>query len=82
MQTLDMQNDWLASANEPSLPDPIELADALWESVMSDGYEPALSTVKKDELDRRVIAHKANPTDVIPAGKVFADIRRQIAKDK
>src|SRR5215218_220390 len=39
------------------LPERLDLLDALWESVIAEGYEPPLTSAQADELDRRLQAH-------------------------
>ena len=53
-----------AAKNLP-LPERLELLDALWESIIEDGYEPPLTTAQAEELDRRLKAHEENPDDVV-----------------
>lgn len=43
----------------------IELVEALWESIIQDGYEPELTTAQAEELDHRLAAHEKNPEDVV-----------------
>jgi putative addiction module component (TIGR02574 family) len=52
----------------------IELVDALWESIVQDGYQPELTTAQAEELDRRVAAHEKNPDDVVAWETVKADL--------
>jgi len=44
----------------------VELIDALWETVAAEGYEPPLTQLQAEELDRRLAAHRRHPEDVIP----------------
>jgi putative addiction module component (TIGR02574 family) len=58
----------------------IKLVEALWDSIIQDGYEPELTTAQADELDRRLIAHEKNPDDVVPWEKVKADLESKYGK--
>ena len=60
-----MTTNILESAKSLPLPDRLELVDALWESIVQEGYEPELTTAQAQELDRRLEAHNKNPDDVI-----------------
>ncbi|HJP93746.1 MAG TPA: addiction module protein [Pyrinomonadaceae bacterium] len=53
-----------AAKNLPLL-ERLELLDALWESIIEDGYDPPLTKAQEEELDRRLKAHKQNPDDVV-----------------
>jgi len=60
-----MSANLIEAAKTLSLPERIELLDALWESIVEEGYEPPLTHAQADELDRRFEAHRKNPDDVI-----------------
>jgi putative addiction module component (TIGR02574 family) len=77
-----MQTELLESAVELPLPERVELAEALWESVVAEGYVPPLTGAQSEELDRRLAAHRANPGDVVPASEVFGQLRERISKGK
>jgi putative addiction module component (TIGR02574 family) len=53
-----------AAKNLP-LPERLELLDAVWESIIEDGYDPPLTSAQAEEIDRRLEAHKRNPDDVV-----------------
>ena len=64
--TLAYMNSQLVNdARELPLAEQIELIDALWESVVKQGYEPPLTPEQSVELDRRLEAHQRNPDDVV-----------------
>ena len=48
-----MNADLLEAAKALPLPERIELAEALWESITGEGHEPPLTPAQADELDRR-----------------------------
>jgi putative addiction module component (TIGR02574 family) len=52
----------------------IELAEALWESIVQDGYQPELTTAQAEELDRRGAAHEKNPDYVVAWETVKTDL--------
>lgn len=53
--------------------DRIALATAIWESVEAEPHSSVLTDAKRDELDRRLADHAANPDDVIPWEVVKAE---------
>ena len=55
------------------LPERMELVEVLWESIVTEGYEPPLTDAQAAELDRRLEAHRRNPTDVIRWEQIKAD---------
>lgn len=54
----------IEAAKNLSLPERLELMDALWESIVEEGYEPPITEAQAEELDRRLEAHKQDPDDV------------------
>ena len=58
----------------------IELVEAVWESIIQDGYEPELTTAQAEELDRRLAAHEKNPDDVVPWETVKAGLDSKYGK--
>ena len=58
-----MSTSILDTAKSLPLSERIELAEALWESIIRDGYEPELTSAQAEELDRRLAAHEKNPDD-------------------
>lgn len=45
--------------------DQIELVQTVWDRLVDSGWQPELSDELRDELDRRLDAHEANPQNVI-----------------
>ena len=70
----------LDTARSLPLSERIELAEALWESIIQDGYEPELTTAQAEELDRRLSAHEKHPDDVGAWGTVKADLESKYGK--
>lgn len=51
----------------------IALAQEILDSVLAEQPPPPLSDVKRQELERRLAAHKADPSDVVPWQQVEAE---------
>ena len=62
-----------AAKNLP-LPERLELLDAVWESIIEDGYDPPLTTAQAEEIDRRLKAHEQNPNDVVEWNTIKAEL--------
>jgi putative addiction module component (TIGR02574 family) len=60
-----MSTNVLEAARSLPLPERLALLDALWESIIEEGYDPPITSAQAEELDRRLEAHKRNPEDVI-----------------
>jgi putative addiction module component (TIGR02574 family) len=76
-----MQTQLLQSVTALPLAERVELAEAIWESIAEDGYEPELSHEQRAELDRRIAAHEANPGDVVSWDEVKTDILKKLNRD-
>ena len=70
----------LDTAKSLPLPERIELVEALWESIVTEGYEPELTTAQADELDRRLAAHKQNPDDVVAWETIKSNLDSRFGK--
>lgn len=75
-----MSTSILDTAKSLPLSERIELVEALWESIIQDGYEPELTTTQAEELDRRLAAHEKNPDDVVAWETVKADLESKYRK--
>ncbi len=75
-----MSTNILDTARSLPLSERIELVEALWESIIQDGYEPEVTTEQAEELDRRLAAHKKNPDDVVAWETVKADLESKYGK--
>lgn len=60
-----------------SLEDQLELAFRLWDQIVESGWQPELTDELKAELDRRLAAFKADPTNVLTWEQVLAHVRRK-----
>lgn len=70
----------LDTAKSLPLSERIELAEALWESIIQDGYEPEVTTAQAEELDRRLAANEKNPDDVVAWETVKSDLETKYGK--
>ena len=60
-----MKTQLLQQASVLDIDEQIELAEAIWDGIVSRGLVPSLTEAQKLELDRRLADHLANPNDVI-----------------
>ena len=72
-----MNTELLSTAKVLPLPERIELAEALWDSITEEGYEPPLSPAQATELDRRIEEHRREPQSAIPWEQVRAELERK-----
>ena len=77
-----MQTDLLETASKLPVQERIELAEALWESVVNEGNTPATPNSQIAELERRLQAHQEIPNDTVPADQVFSETRKRISESK
>lgn len=77
-----MQTDLLETASRLPVHERIELAEALWESVVTEGNPPATPKSQIDELERRLKAHQQSPNDTVLADQVFSEARKRISEGK
>jgi putative addiction module component (TIGR02574 family) len=59
----------------------LELLDALWESIVEEGYEPPLNTAQAVEIDRRLKAHQRNPDDVVGWQAIKTELDSKFERD-
>ncbi len=59
----------------------LELVEELWESIAAEAERDAdvlpLTDAQKEELDRRIVAHRADPSRVVPWQEVRKELRRE-----
>lgn len=67
-----MNTQLLQQARVLDIDEQIELAEAIWDGIVSRGAAPPLTDAQKMELDRRLADHLANPNDVVPWSEVKA----------
>jgi putative addiction module component (TIGR02574 family) len=68
------------TAKKLPLAERIELIEALWESIAQDGYEPPLTPEQASELDRRLDAHRRDPSNVVSWESIKEDLRNDYSK--
>jgi len=64
------------------LPERIELAEALWESITQEGYEPPLTPAQAAELDRRLEEHRRDPQSAIPWEQLKTELEQKHGRPK
>ena len=77
-----MQTDLLETASKLPVQERIELAEALWDSVVTEGNPTATPSSQIDELERRLQEHQESPNDTLPADQVFSEARKRISEGK
>jgi putative addiction module component (TIGR02574 family) len=77
-----MNTDLLTTAKALPLPERIELAEALWDSITQDGYDPPLTAAQEAEIDHRLEEHRRNPQSAIPWEQVKADLEQKYSRPK
>jgi putative addiction module component (TIGR02574 family) len=56
-----------------SVEDRIALALAIWDSIAAEPHPPLLTEAQRQELQRRLDDHQANPEDVVPWEQIKAE---------
>jgi putative addiction module component (TIGR02574 family) len=56
-----------------SIEDRIALAMAIWDSIAAEPHRPLLTEAQRQELQRRLDDHQANPDDVVPWEQIKAE---------
>jgi putative addiction module component (TIGR02574 family) len=56
-----------------SVPERIALAQASWDSIPAETHPPLLTEAQRQELQRRIDDHEANPDDVVPWEQIKAE---------
>jgi putative addiction module component (TIGR02574 family) len=72
----------LQAAKALPLPERIELAEALWEDIAEEGYEPPVTPAQAAELDRRLEEHRRNPQTGIPWEQVKAELEEKYRRPR
>ncbi len=63
-----------------SIEDRIALAQAIWDSIAAEPHPPLLTEAQRQELQRRLDDHQANPNDVVPWEQVKAEALARFRK--
>jgi len=58
----------------------IALANAIWDSIGEQSHSPLITEPQRQELERRLTEHQANPNDVIPWEQIRADALKRFQK--
>jgi putative addiction module component (TIGR02574 family) len=58
------------------LEDQVEFVQRVWDHIVESGWQPSLTNEQKAELDRRLNAYQADPTQVFTWAEVLAHLRR------
>lgn len=69
-----MSTNVLNAAKNLPLPERLALLDALWESIIEEGYDPPITSAQAEELDQRLKAHERDPEDVVDWNTVKAEL--------
>ena len=70
----DMSSNVLNAAKNLPLPERLALLDALWESIIEEGYDPPVTSAQLEEIDQRLRAHERSPEDVIDWKTIKAEL--------
>jgi putative addiction module component (TIGR02574 family) len=76
-----MSTNVLQAAKNLPLLERLELLDALWESIVEEGYEPPLTNAQADEIDHRLKAHQLNPDDVVDWKTIKTELDSKFGRD-
>lgn len=60
--------------------DRLTLAQQLWDSLSEEVMRLPLTPAQRQEVDRRLEAHRANPQAAIPWEQVEAEVRARLAR--
>ena len=66
----------IQAARQWSVDDRLELVFGLWDQLVEDGWRPEPTDELVAELDRRMAAHEADPTNVRTWEQVLERVRR------
>jgi putative addiction module component (TIGR02574 family) len=69
-----MSTNVLEAAKSLPLPERLDLLDALWESIIEEGYKPPLTSAQAEEIDHRLKAHERNPDEVVNWQTIKAEL--------
>jgi putative addiction module component (TIGR02574 family) len=58
----------------------LTLVEELWDSIAADSSAVPLTKAQRDELDRRIADHEANPNDVVPWEEIKTSIIERLKK--
>ena len=58
----------------------LTLVQQIWDSIAEDSAALPLTTEQREELERRLAAHAANPEDVVPWSEVRESLSKLLGK--
>ena len=58
----------------------LNLVEEIWDSIAADSAAVPLTDAQREEIDRRIADHEANPDDVVPWEEVKASISERLKK--
>lgn len=58
----------------------LTLVEELWDSIAADSRAVPLTQAQRDELDRRIAEHEANPNDVVSWEEIKTSITDRLKK--
>ena len=58
----------------------LTLVEEIWDSITADSTAVPLTQAQRDELDRRIADHEANPDDVVSWEEVKTSITERLKK--
>ena len=58
----------------------VALVQAIWDSIATEAEASPLTEAQKQEIDRRLAAHRANPDAAIPWDQIEAEALARISK--
>ncbi len=70
----------LSEVDRWSVEDRIQLVQEVWDRIAAQGQEPALPDAMKEEIDRRLAAHRANPGAAVPWEQAKAEALARLSK--
>jgi len=63
-----------------SVAERLELVQAIWDSIAAEAERAPLSDAQREEIDRRLAAHRANPSAAVPWEQVEAAALARLRK--
>jgi putative addiction module component (TIGR02574 family) len=70
----------LGNLDEMSVDERLALIEAIWDSIVAHPDQIPLTEAQKQELDRRLAAHRADPSKVTPWEVVKAEALARMSK--
>ena len=58
----------------------LTLVEEIWDSIAADSAAIPLTQAQRDELDRRIAEHEANPDDVVSWEEVKSTLTKRLKK--